>query len=612
MRKDKYLFAVLLFLAALNTGCQKFNGGDETPAPIPDQQTQEPVELPTSVVDETPPTPTTANGQPTSATPVAVPEVLRFQFEDSETSETREGRLIAGQVNQFVFFAQAGQNAIVDLESDNDFANFSLVALDGSPPYKTLEDPGRSWQGVLGSTQEYMITVTASQATSYTITVNIETLAAVNLPLIQDPGSPPSDRCIVSHPGGGTEVTVYLGPSSAFAPIARLGNWAVVLSSENGWQQIQIGPGQTGWVRETEVVYSGPCDHVNQVIEFELSPSGSPYRNVRTLLPGQVDRYAFRGEAGSRVLIDLLSNDPVNFALVGVEDGVPLKRVASESTNWEGILPGSQEYMLTVIPAETAVDYELLVALVPGLPLTAVYDLHTNAILGGFQDAFWVNDATVAADLFGGELYDFYHLGQKTGWATGLAATAIEGICPGFEVQLSTLPDDGSSLAVAGAIWETLPRSADSLEPTELERQALADLLATLNLTIDAADLQIQEAYGVDLDGNGLGEVIILASRLKDNGSTPAVDAGDYFAAAVVMDIDGKLRAEPLILEVFPETDDLAYPWRYELSAVLDLNGDGVLEVVLNGTHWEGRRTAVYSVGSAGGAVAVLDRSCAE
>jgi hypothetical protein len=601
----------LLILATIMSGCQLLQGQEETPSIPTRLVAPESLEPPTAEADSASTTPTLEMVAPgTTSTPVAVPEILRF--DPGATSATREGRLIAGQVNQFVFSAQAGQMTAIEVSSSDGRARFSLEALGASGPLKTLDDPAPSWQGALPATQQYLITVTSPQATTYTLTLSIDPLKQQDLPVILDPGSPPSDRCVVSHPGGTAVVTVYLGPSTAFAPVAHLGNWAVVLNSENGWQQIQIGPGETGWVRETDVVYSGPCGHANQVIEFELPASGSPYRNIRTILPGQADRYAFQGEAGSRLFVELNSADPVNFALVGVEDGIPLKRVASESRSWEGILPGSQEYMLTVVSGDATADYELLVALVPTLPLVAIYDTHTDALLGGFKDAFWIDSEKVAAELLGGELYDIYQLGQRLGQAAGSAATAIEGICPGFKIQLSSPPEEAIALALSGATWEVVPQLVAPLEPTEIERQALAELLAAQGLAIGAGDLLIQTAYGVDLDGNGLGEVIVGASRLKENGSIPAVDAGDYFVMAVIMDIDGNLHAEPLILDVYLAADDLAYPWRYELSAVLDLNGDGIMEVVLAGTRWEGRSTVAYSVGQAGGSSIILERSCAE
>ena len=90
------------------------------------------------------------------------------------------------------------------------------------------------------------------------------------------------------------------------------------------------------------------------------------------------------------------------------------------------------------------------------------------------------------------------------------------------------------------------------VELSQAERQVVADLLAGEGLAMSASELQVDEALGVDLDGDGNGEIVVQASRLKDDGSFPAVDAGDYFVVAVLMEIDGRLHAEPLELQVYP------------------------------------------------------------
>jgi len=82
--------------------------------------------------------------------------------------------------------------------------------------------------------------------------------------------------------------------------------------------------------------------------------------------------------------------------------------------------------------------------------------------------------------------------------------------------------------------------------------------------------------------------------------------------AAVLMEINDQRHFELLILEAYPEANDLTYPWRFQVSNILDLNGDGQLEVILVGDRWEGKRTTVYSVGTAGGSTVVLESSCAE
>lgn len=83
--------------------------------------------------------------------------------------------------------------------------------------------------------------------------------ASGDVPLILDPGAPPSNACVASLPADVPPIDVYLGPGIRYAVIARLGNWAEVLKSSGHWRMIWIVPGNVGWVQEEPVALSGPC-----------------------------------------------------------------------------------------------------------------------------------------------------------------------------------------------------------------------------------------------------------------------------------------------------------------------------------------------------------------
>ena len=63
---------------------------------------------------------------------------------------------------------------------------------------------------------------------------------------------------------------------------------------------------------------------------------------------------------------------------------------------------------------------------------------------------------------------------------------------------------------------------------------------------------------------------------------------------AVDMEI-GKRRTA-VAASVYPEVEELGYPWRYRATNVLDLNGDGVLEIVISGARYEGRASRVITM----------------
>jgi hypothetical protein len=82
-----------------------------------------------------------------------------------------------------------------------------------------------------------------------------------DVPLVGETGSPPAERCIVSHPGEGGAVNIHLGPGEQFALVARLdkGRWAESIQEQVGWYEIRIGPGEVGWVNGTAVALNEHC-----------------------------------------------------------------------------------------------------------------------------------------------------------------------------------------------------------------------------------------------------------------------------------------------------------------------------------------------------------------
>jgi len=52
----------------------------------------------------------------------------------------------------------------------------------------------------------------------------------------------------------------------------------------------------------------------------------------------------------------------------------------------------------------------------------------------------------------------------------------------------------------------------------------------------------------------------------------------------------------PLVGEYYRQAEELAYPSTHALATVLDVNGDGTMEIVVHSTLWEGTATTIYAV----------------
>lgn len=190
-----------------------------------------------------------------------------------------------------------------------------------------------------------------------------------SIPIIEDPGSPPSNTCIAHRPGQFPPPDIHLGPGRQFALVARLGNWAEVLKTEAGWHQILLGPGEVGWIADEDVDLTGPCvtpDPVPERIQF--APGETSITLDSNLEPPLRELYVFRALAGQRVIMEMVSeSNRGNFAVSGVDDGQPYKRLEDEQRSWSVILPTTQDYLLTVAaPADApTTGYRLTITIEP-------------------------------------------------------------------------------------------------------------------------------------------------------------------------------------------------------------------------------------------------------
>lgn len=115
-----------------------------------------------------------------------------------------------------------------------------------------------------------------------------------DFPVHLDPGSPPSNTCVV-FPRGVAMPLIRLGPGEQFGGVAYLGNWAEVLGTEMGWYMVDLGPGSTGWAYAKEVRLEGECGSI--VI---LPPdSGQPVPGQPGQLPPNPGDWPVHADPGS-------------------------------------------------------------------------------------------------------------------------------------------------------------------------------------------------------------------------------------------------------------------------------------------------------------------------
>ena len=248
---------------------------------------------------------------------------------------------------------------------------------------------------------------------------------------------------------------------------------------------------------------------------------------------------------------------------------------------------GSKGVLLGLLARET-------LATTPSTPVHPVVDVDFGFLLGGTRDTVWLDAATTAAQLRGGESYRLYGLGGFLGQSTGGAPRGIGvGACEAtLLIELASKPQTADAIAVGGD-WNARPRAPVSMS-TELEvyRSAIADILRANGIA--RPDVRLTGVLRVDLEGDGVDEVLISATR--GDFTMPGVKAGDYSLIALRKVVDGRVETIMIEQEYWPEDRDFIVASELTIANLLDLNGDGRIDVVVDRDQYEGAATRVYNV----------------
>lgn len=226
----------------------------------------------------------------------------------------------------------------------------------------------------------------------------------------------------------------------------------------------------------------------------------------------------------------------------------------------------------------------------PPVPANGVL-VARDGILGWVDDGQWRlpddPDNPVAAGL----TYRVVGVGEQLGTVEGSAP--MDGCFDGIEtvdVGLEVVGWPNQAPIAASGDWDLFPREVEALgTANEAYVAATSELLAGLG--IDDESPELVQVVRLDLEGDGVDEVIVVAQR-NASGVLAVPELGDYGVAFLRRLIEGEVQEAVLGGSfVVDDPDELLILPR--LTAVADLNGDGVMELVVTESYFEGSWTSV-------------------
>jgi hypothetical protein len=231
--------------------------------------------------------------------------------------------------------------------------------------------------------------------------------------------------------------------------------------------------------------------------------------------------------------------------------------------------------------------------------LCPIVEVENGYLLGAIADGKAIKADEVAKSIADETTYRVYGLTQAVGEAKAGKPKNEDASCKEqLSVSLSPKPEKGV-IAIGGS-WNALPRKVQSLDTTQkVYVDAARDFLQTKG--IDRPEVKIDNIIRVDLDGDGEEEVLISATNYfsNDNRLPMRSPAGSYSMVLLRRVVAGKVETQLVEGEFHPKAyvkkeDSFDAPNAYEVIAVLDLDGDGKMEIVVGSRYYEGEATTIY------------------
>lgn len=236
-------------------------------------------------------------------------------------------------------------------------------------------------------------------------------------------------------------------------------------------------------------------------------------------------------------------------------------------------------------------------------------DRNIVQVAGGRANGSWMDPEEMADFMKAGDLFTFYSL---AGMGDPAKLISVDASAPpdvfakfGGDAFIAPL-----SIGVAVTPWNALPRAPELLNN---DRNDLRDEVAGFLKENNQADapVRITEVVSIDLEGDGIEEIIVTATNLKltpdgvpvvNPGAAPggqhpaALSENEYSLMFLRKVVDGKPKTIPLQESFYKVPHEGRVAENFRLAAVLDLDGDGVQEIVTRVDNFEAGWINVFQV----------------
>lgn len=232
-----------------------------------------------------------------------------------------------------------------------------------------------------------------------------------------------------------------------------------------------------------------------------------------------------------------------------------------------------------------------------------------NYFIGGVIDGNWYS----AEEFYNKKLVNMEEIEYNT-YAKGRKIGTFKGSKPSSPISGDTLEED---LYISDYVfmklydenkqtvdfdialkqdWDIFPRSYQRKDPEQGVYKELIEKIL-IDEGIENPVTHIKEIIRVDLDGDGTEEVIVTANDTADN-KFDYLKKGDHAIVLFRKIVNGEVQNQIIHREIQVEEPEEFSIYRYLFEAydIADLDGDGIMEVIIKGWYYEGEYYQVYKL----------------